>query len=173
MHILVVDDDPINREVIGAQLGELQHSFKDAVNGKMALKMVEKFDFDIILSDIEMPVMDGLALIKEIRTLPSPKNALPVVAITAADSEFDQLLEAGFDNCLGKPIDKATLERILLEPKSVQEFNINDDQSAPSSNQVLDTEFLMNNYGDTTMITKLLKRYLQADAEEWATLMPA
>ncbi len=171
MHILVVDDDSINRDVIGAQLNELQHSCKQAVNGKMALKMIEKFDFDIILSDIEMPIMDGIALIQEIRSLPSPKNAIPVIAVTAAESEFDTLQQAGFDNCLRKPIDKITLERTVLEPKKYEP--IEESAKTPHSNQILDTEFLMNNYGDKPMITKLLTRYLQADSEEWNTLIPA
>ena len=78
-------------------------SVDTAVNGAEALDLLNKVDYDLLLSDIEMPKMNGLELIKEVRSIDRLKS-LPAISLTSLNTESDRklCLEAGFDNYLAK-----------------------------------------------------------------------
>lgn len=105
MKILVADDNIINQKVAGALLTRLGHSIRYAGDGAEALRAVEEESFDAILMDVQMPNMDGLAATRAIRALPDDRGRLPIIAMTAADSEEDTrlCLAAGMDGHVGKP----------------------------------------------------------------------
>jgi CheY-like chemotaxis protein len=100
--ILVVEDNPINQELLSEILERLKYSVDVANNGKIAVDLVEKNTYDLVLMDIQMPEMDGIEATKNIRKkFPS----LPIVAITASIFQSDQIecTMAGMNGFLSKP----------------------------------------------------------------------
>jgi CheY-like chemotaxis protein len=107
MHILVVDDHAINREFLRAGLGRIAKRVELAASGAEAIEKCRHEGFDIILLDLHMPQMDGLATANRIRDLDdSPSADAHMIALTAdtRPDERTRLLNAGFDEFLNKPI---------------------------------------------------------------------
>jgi CheY-like chemotaxis protein len=105
-NFLIVDDIFMNRLLLKEIISELCNSYKEAKNGKEAIDIIQEENIDIILMDIEMPVMNGVETTRYIRTqMPYPKNKLPIIALTAhnPDDFFDDYNNAGFDKLLTKP----------------------------------------------------------------------
>ena len=103
---LIVDDIFMNRLLLKEIINELCDSIHEAENGSEAIEIIKSKEIDIVLMDIEMPVMNGLETTKYIRdSLPYPKNKLPVIALTAHNpiDFFEDFKAAGFDQLLTKP----------------------------------------------------------------------
>lgn len=115
LRILAVDDNPINLKVIGALLQKLGQQVSLANNGEEAIRAVQQEQFDLILMDGQMPVMDGAEATRQIRQLGGPFARLPIVALTAdvLSEARDHYLAAGMNDYLSKPIDMAALKRLL------------------------------------------------------------
>lgn len=112
MMILVVDDHPINRRLLADQLGALGYQCKTANDGVDALIALSKNHIDIVLSDVNMPNMDGYRLTQHIRQL---GLTLPVIGVTAnalAD-ERQRCIESGMDSCLSKPVTLDIIKQTL------------------------------------------------------------
>ena len=114
--ILVVEDHMINREVLLALLEELGLSADVAENGKEALEKCESQNYDLILSDIHMPEMDGIQFVHELRR--RERDGLrrtTVIAVTAhvTKDDAEKTLAEGFDECVAKPVDPEVLEKVL------------------------------------------------------------
>ncbi|TCC14488.1 two-component system sensor histidine kinase RcsC [Kosakonia quasisacchari] len=112
MMILVVDDHPINRRLLADQLGSLGYQCKTANDGVDALNVLSKNRIDIVLSDVNMPNMDGYRLTQRIRQL---GLTLPVIGVTAnaLAEEKQRCLESGMDSCLSKPVTLDILKQTL------------------------------------------------------------
>jgi len=111
--ILLVEDNEINLEIMYSQLTSLKYNVDTAVNGKDALEKFRRTKYDVILTDIEMPEMNGYDLTAEIRRLEQDAQPpIPILAITA--SEFDLNLERakslGFTDYMLKPLDLELLK---------------------------------------------------------------
>ena len=110
IRILVVEDNEYNREIIEEILKEEGYNVETAGNGKNAIKMVEDSQpgyYNIILMDVQMPVMDGYEATRYIRKLPKPIRDIPIVAMTANAFEEDRknAFENGMNAHISKPID--------------------------------------------------------------------
>ncbi|MEJ2123719.1 MAG: ATP-binding protein [Alphaproteobacteria bacterium] len=115
VRVLLADDNAINRKVATMLLVPFGAAITEAVNGKDVLEKLEQQNFDIILLDVHMPIMDGLQAISHIRASAAPWRNIPVIALTAdaMSGDREKLLEAGMDGYVAKPIDqKAMLEEI-------------------------------------------------------------
>ncbi|WP_434639621.1 two-component system sensor histidine kinase RcsC [Klebsiella sp. I138] len=112
MMILVVDDHPINRRLLADQLGSLGYQCVTANDGVDALTVLSKQHIDIVLSDVNMPNMDGYRLTQRIREL---GMTLPVIGVTAnaLAEEKQRCLESGMDNCLSKPVTLDIIKQTL------------------------------------------------------------
>ncbi len=111
-NILIVDDIELNRTLIYEYLKKMPFTLTQATNGHEALQLIEENDFDIVLTDIKMPVMDGY----EVTHIIKEKYHLPVIAITASVIETANDKEnAIFDAFLEKPISLDTLIQTLSE----------------------------------------------------------
>ncbi|MEE9334137.1 MAG: ATP-binding protein [Granulosicoccaceae bacterium] len=112
--VLVVDDGPENRELLSLVLDDLGIKHSLGENGQEALDALEREDFDVLLMDVQMPVMDGYQAAGRIREM---GLTLPVVALTAnAMKGFEQtVLDAGYSHYMPKPIDLDKLSRLLAE----------------------------------------------------------
>lgn len=107
--VLLVEDNAVNRELIQQQLEELGFAVDAAEDGRAALAMWQDDAYLAVLTDINMPVMDGYALARELR---SRGHSLPILAITATAlaSERERCLAAGIDDLLLKPLNLDRLE---------------------------------------------------------------
>ncbi|UZE96077.1 hybrid sensor histidine kinase/response regulator [Alkalimarinus alittae] len=105
-HILVVDDILVNREIASALLTEAGFKVSTAVNGQQALDTLEKETYDLILMDVQMPVMDGYEATRKIRRNPEYKE-LPIIAMTANAmvGDKEKCIAAGMNDHIAKPID--------------------------------------------------------------------
>lgn len=121
MHMLVVDDNDLNREILCSLLSERNVRISEAVNGKDAVLLYEKsemYDIDVIIMDLNMPVMDGCEAARAIRALDrgDAKNVF-IIALTANDYSEDvtRTLKSGMDAHLSKPININVLHDTILK----------------------------------------------------------
>ena len=123
-HVLLVDDNALNRRVAKLFLKPGGYCITEAENGLEALKRLAEDSFDIVLLDIHMPVLDGLATLKRMRASSEPWNAIPVIALTAdaMSGDRERYLAEGMDGYISKPIDQrellAEIARLLRAPLS-------------------------------------------------------
>ena len=112
LRILVADDNPVNRMILERLLGKLGHLVTLAVNGQDAVDRVSSETFDLVLMDVHMPVMDGLASTAAIRRHEqSSSRHVPIIAVTAdaIRGDKERFLAAGMDGYISKPIERAKL----------------------------------------------------------------
>jgi CheY-like chemotaxis protein len=112
LKILLVEDNIINQKITLLTLKPLVHSIETASNGKEALDRFGTTNFDLILMDIQMPVMSGLVAAEKIRALESSTNShVPIIAITANAmiGDKEKCLSAGIDDYISKPFQPAAL----------------------------------------------------------------
>ncbi|GAB1445110.1 hypothetical protein MASR2M41_07720 [Flammeovirgaceae bacterium] len=117
LRILLAEDNDINRLYATSILKIWGCSADVAENGYVALEKVRNNDYDIILMDIQMPVMDGFEASKAIKMSGAPKNQIPIIALTANSSAIDieKCLAAGMTDCIGKPFTPENLFAVLLK----------------------------------------------------------
>jgi signal transduction histidine kinase/ActR/RegA family two-component response regulator len=115
LSILVVDDHPVNRRILDTVLSRLGHAIDLAEDGAQAVAAANVRAYDLILMDIQMPVMDGEQALAAIRTGSGPNATTPVIAVTAnaMATDRERYLSAGFSAHLTKPLDLASLNSML------------------------------------------------------------
>jgi signal transduction histidine kinase/DNA-binding response OmpR family regulator/HPt (histidine-containing phosphotransfer) domain-containing protein len=104
--VLLVEDNELNQEVAMGLLEPAHMSVDVAENGKVAVRMVGEHEYDVVLMDMQMPVMDGIAATKAIRSDPRFRR-LPIIAMTAnaMDQDREMARQAGMNDHVSKPID--------------------------------------------------------------------
>ena len=116
-NILLVEDNEVNRLVIAAQLEVLGYVVDIAENGTQGLEKWENGRFDLILTDCQMPEIDGFEMTKVLRKQEKEQKTsrIPIIAITASalQGEFERCLAAGMDAYLPKPVELAQLKERL------------------------------------------------------------
>jgi two-component system chemotaxis response regulator CheY len=103
--ILVVDDSAVVRRMLGLVLGDAGHEVSFAVNGQLGLAAMSAARPDLVVSDLEMPVMDGIAFVRELKGEPAT-HGIPVIMLTAS-GEADlhrAAADAGVDGFATKPV---------------------------------------------------------------------
>lgn len=116
LHVLVVEDNHVNQQLMIALLNRRQHRAVIAQNGKEALDILERQSFDIILMDVQMPIMDGLEATRQIREREKQSGGhVPIIAMTANTSPQDRqmCLQAGMDDHIAKPVEINKLFAVL------------------------------------------------------------
>ncbi|NNF99330.1 MAG: response regulator [Desulfobacteraceae bacterium] len=112
LNILLADDFEINQQLFVPLLENIGHRVQVVSNGEEAISAIEKDQFDLILMDIQMPVMDGVEATRRIRSHENPAiSILPIIAITAhaVTGDREKFLHAGVDDYITKPIDSKIL----------------------------------------------------------------
>lgn len=120
--ILIVDDIFINRVLLKEIIKKFSGFCFEAQNGKEAIEILQKEDLDVILMDIEMPVMNGVETTKYIReNFSYPKKCIPIIALTAYNPEvfFSDYSDVGFNQLITKPYSieglKKTIESLCVK----------------------------------------------------------
>jgi len=115
LRILTVDDHPANRLLLTQQLTRLGHTVVEAENGESALRCWAEHDPDLVITDCNMPVMDGLTLTRRLRE--NQKKPLIILGLTAnaQPEERKRCIAAGMDDCLFKPLRLKQLETLLQQ----------------------------------------------------------
>ena len=134
LHVLVVEDQSLNREVAEGMLKALGLRVDTAHDGRHALEMLARNNYDIVLMDCRMPVMDGFAATTELRLREGQGRHTPVIALTAdtTNAAREACFAAGMDDYLGKPFSRATLRAALARwvPARAQQPTISSSSKA-------------------------------------------
>ncbi|MDT8422577.1 MAG: response regulator [Desulfuromonadales bacterium] len=112
--ILIVDDSPSVRAILGDMLKDEGYNVVEATNGQEGFKLAEYVQFDMIITDLSMPVMDGIEFLKKAKNLPLTKF-VPMVVLTS-ENDTDKLAEAkaaGAATNLSKPFRENQLKAML------------------------------------------------------------
>jgi PAS domain S-box-containing protein len=109
--ILLVDDLQTNREIVGAYLEDGGYDVVPTSSGAEAISRLRKEKFDLVLMDIQMPSMDGVAATRAIREMGSPVREIPILAMTGnvLPQQIQAFINAGMNDHVGKPIERASL----------------------------------------------------------------
>jgi len=108
--ILVAEDNPASRELMTEVLSGRGYALIEAVDGREALQKIDEVEPDLVLLDIQLPVLDGFAVLLKLRQ--NPRYAtMRIVAVTAnaMKEDLEKGMKAGFDAYISKPIDVAAL----------------------------------------------------------------
>ena len=113
--VLVVEDNPVNQKVAQRFLERLGCTVRVAANGAEAVEACSSERFDLVLMDMQMPVMDGISATRAIRARASRGARTPIVALTAnvLAGQFQSCIDAGMDDVLAKPLEPARLQEVL------------------------------------------------------------
>ena len=113
--MLVADDNQLNLRTTVLLLEKIGHHAKGADNGKKAVELWQAGGIDLILMDLQMPVLDGAAALRAIRSMEPSETYTPVIALTAEalKGTAERLKEAGFDGYLSKPLIIEQLKELL------------------------------------------------------------
>ncbi len=116
LRVLVVEDNELNQLVARRTLERWNCHVTLAANGKLGVESVERQPFDVVLMDVQMPVMDGYDATRAIRKLPAERGQIPVIGLTASVLAEDRELaiNSGMNETLSKPFDPAVLYALLL-----------------------------------------------------------
>jgi signal transduction histidine kinase/CheY-like chemotaxis protein len=115
LRVLVAEDHPVNRMYLAALLERLGHHGHHATNGLEAVQAMREHSFDLVLMDVHMPLMDGVAAAEAIRSMPAPASEVRIVALTAdvfADTR-ERCMAAGIDEVITKPVSLTALTKLL------------------------------------------------------------
>ena len=116
LNVLAVDDNPANLKLITAVLDDLVAEVHSCQNGRQAVELAQRLEFDLIFMDIQMPFLDGISATQTIRQ-EGCNQQTPIIAVTAhaIPGERERLMAQGMDEYLAKPIDEAQLEKLLRQ----------------------------------------------------------
>lgn len=120
LKILLVEDNLLNQRIVLFSLKKYNHEVTIANNGLEAVEKFNESEFDVILMDIMMPVMDGLEAtvkIREVEMIKQSERRTPIIALTAntMDNDRDKCLSYGMDEFMAKPFDIEKLKKIFYE----------------------------------------------------------
>src|SRR6056297_1983951 len=157
LSILLAEDDLISRRLIRILIEKLGHKVNVVENGKKAFDAFKRDRYDIILMDIQMPIMDGLECTRKIREheKPNTQEKVTIIAVTAHAmiGDKEKCLTAGMDDYITKPID----EKSLLN--KINKFSINQSSDKKTANIEKLKKLLENTDDVQEIVTDFLDYY--------------
>lgn len=120
LKILIVEDSPAMRQLLALAVRKRPNvEVQEAADGLAALKLLAATQFDLVFVDLNMPILDGMKLIKRLResetTLAAPRVRVAVVTTESSQATEDQARALGADYFLRKPVSRRDVERVLAE----------------------------------------------------------
>ncbi len=185
-NVLLVEDNPVNQDMMLEVLRQFGLNAILANNGEDALKTIEKYSFDVVLMDCQMPVMDGFEATKAIRLKEknSKKSAhLPIVALTANAMEGDRqrCVESGMDEYMSKPVSNQDLKKMLskwLSPGDTQDNTSTNAETEATQSPVIDFDVFnevwsMCSNASPDFFTTLMNKYVASSKNDIKMLRDA
>jgi two-component system sensor histidine kinase EvgS len=173
LNVLVVDDYPANRLLVSQQLSHLGHRVSDAVDGRLGLQAWRSQWFDVVITDCNMPVMNGYQLTQAIREEEHTKGLAPCLILgftaNAQQEERTRCIKAGMDDCLFKPIGLEELKSCLDAVVPVARSEV--ETSIQRSNEIDLTSVEQLTRGDKASINSLIDDLSTANEEDMARLI--
>ena len=192
--ILVVEDVELNQFLARHIMESWGCVVKIAENGALAVENINNDDFDLVLMDIQMPVMDGIQATRQIREMQDGyKASIPIVALTAnaMRGDFDMYIKAGMNDCVPKPFEEPVLFKTVSKhirkskelPMNVSSESVDSVEMAASEPKMYDLSMVEAiSGGDKSFILKMLRLFLDtvpaslkemrahSDKREWTEL---
>lgn len=120
MRVLIAEDDALNAAMLRAILEQLGHQVVHAQNGRRAVDLARICDFDLLMLDGRMPVLDGPQTAAEVRSLGGANATMPIIAVIGGDAdEARECLDAGADTVLRKPVSVAAVARAVADASAM------------------------------------------------------
>lgn len=164
LRILAVDDHPANRMLLGRQLSYLEHDVTEAVDGDDAWDKWQSADFDVVITDCNMPGMDGLELTRLIRQYQTKTVIILGLTANAWPEERNRCQAAGMDDCLFKPLQLPQLRQILDDAAAQL---ITTEKQSPQLGDLLKFEDLRTlTHDDENMLKELLTLTLTSNRKD-------
>jgi CheY-like chemotaxis protein len=137
LDVLLVEDNDINRLYAKSVLKNWNCRTETAENGLVAIEKLKVSSFDVILMDVQMPVMDGYDTTKAIRMMPEPIKSIPIIALTAnaTRADIERCLAAGMNDYLPKPFAPDDLYRKLFEELKITPSRQKKEKPAPGQQE--------------------------------------
>ncbi|WP_277481286.1 ATP-binding protein [Catalinimonas alkaloidigena] len=161
--LLLVEDNHANRIVASNFLGKMGVKVSFAENGAQALQMVQKQKFDIVLMDLQMPVMDGYEATRKIRMLGEEYTKLPIIALTAdvVSDVRQKVNESGMNDYLSKPFKPEHLNYTIAK-----NLNIKSQPATVEEENVMTLCQILDEYSDDTQFVATLLESLKSSFEK-------
>jgi signal transduction histidine kinase/CheY-like chemotaxis protein len=142
--VLVAEDNEMIRELIEAMLTDAGHEVVLVQNGVEALAALESGDFDVVLMDVQMPELDGIAATRQIRGMSDRVRGIPIISLTAyaMPEDVKRCLTAGANDHLSKPINRNELLRLVAKWSGTRHPLVAAPLSSSTPGAVIDTAFL-------------------------------
>lgn len=163
--LLVVEDNKVNQQVLTLMLQSEGAKVVVANNGVEALALIDDDCFDMVITDIQMPVMDGITLVKKLRENSSGVKNIPIVVVSAhtGENDINNSIAAGADKHLAKPIDKLQLFDTLADLLTTSR-----QQLIEKLGQQINVEFLLQQFNQSVPIAiQVLQRFVQSQQQEF------
>ncbi len=149
-HLLLAEDDKINQIVITRMLKKWGYSYDVAGNGEEALELLKEKTFDLILMDIQMPVMDGIEATKRIRLMEGEDKHTTIIAVTAfaLSGDREKFMQIGMDDYIAKPIVMDKLAQMisshLLKARNLPVYEVSTSAAFSAEQYDIVMEYLQN-----------------------------
>lgn len=178
-NILLVEDYPVNQQVISQHLKSGGHRVTLADNGKIALEILKDNQFDIILMDVQMPELDGYETTKIIKTM---RLKTPVIGLTANVDQESRLkcIECGMDDIQGKPIRKKQLLEVIQKwmcfnkknelEQTIQDLIILKNSMKSNNKQIVDINTAIEEFGDRETYFSVLQKFIETAENQISNL---
>jgi CheY-like chemotaxis protein len=177
MRILLVEDNVVNQRVAIGLLTRRGHDVTLAQHGQEALDILEQQAFDVVLMDVQMPVMGGLEATAAIRARERTTGAhLRIIAMTAhaMSGDRDRCLAGGMDGYLTKPIDPRMLFAVIEQEPATMHDATDRQKAAPDGEPAFDeTELRERLFGDDALIVDVVRTFLEDCPGRLATIRSA
>jgi signal transduction histidine kinase/CheY-like chemotaxis protein/HPt (histidine-containing phosphotransfer) domain-containing protein len=180
LNILVVEDNIVNQKVASAMLTRRGHRLTLASNGREALEVLAEESFDLILMDVQMPEMDGIAATRRIREKEKVEGGhVPIVAMTARAMKGDrqECLAAGMDDYISKPIREEALfsliQNVAKELQSIKErqHRFPEKRTQPPNKDVFDLPEAMKAVnGDKELLQEIADLFMKSATDSLAQI---
>lgn len=172
VRLLLVDDNHANRIVASNFLSKMGVRVDFAENGEQALNIVQHQEFDIVLMDIQMPIMDGYEATRAIRQLGENYTHLPIIALTAdvVSDVRQKVFDSGMNDYLAKPFKPEQLNVTIAKNLKLKPGLINASDKDSEEEQLLTLCQILDEYGDdrkfiTTLLASLKNSFQQLSSQ--------
>lgn len=170
--ILIVEDNAMNRKYVTTLMNKWHYIYDLVINGQEAVEATARTKYDLILMDLQMPVLNGYDATAQIRNTENTNQQIPIVALTASAilKDKQKALDLGMTDFLAKPFTPDQLQQLIqhyLENKNRPELTVAIEEITPPDAPQMDKDYLMDIYmGDRDYALEMFELFLDYGLQE-------